>query len=116
MHALPTRAMLPVLSVCAVAFLLSPASADPALLDPAVGIGSQPADSPAEAATVEWAEDEVADTGSDRIDVSPGSQAFLTRHQPSAFSPEQRRGLEHGAGGAASAPAMRHLQPIVDEP
>ncbi|CAL5037469.1 unnamed protein product [Urochloa decumbens] len=132
MHASRTRVMLPVLSVCAVALLLSPASADPALLDPAVGGGSQPADLPAdvgggsqpadlpaEAATLEWAGDDVADTDSDRIAVPPGSQAFMTHHQPSAFSPEQRRGLSRdgGAGsGAASAPAVRHLQRIVDEP
>ncbi|CAN6323532.1 unnamed protein product [Urochloa humidicola] len=136
--------MLPVLflSVCAVAFLLmlSPAaSADPAWLDPAVGGGSRPADSPAEApraavaGTLEWAGDEVA--------VPPGRQVFRTRHDPSALSPEQTRGLEHeahcgprvpvlggafpwpgwkaathGGGGAAGAPAVHHPQPIVDEP
>ncbi|CAL5051779.1 unnamed protein product [Urochloa decumbens] len=109
--------MLPALFVCAVVLLLSLASADPALLDPAVGSGSQPADLPAEApATLEWAGDEVADTDSDRIAVPSGSQAFITRHQASAFSPEQRRGLSRDGGGAASAPAARHLQPIVDEP
>ncbi|CAN6304615.1 unnamed protein product [Urochloa humidicola] len=96
MHASGAPAMLPVLSVCAVAFLLSPA-----WLHPAVGGASRPVDSPAEAPTavaaaLEWAGDEVADTdSSDRIAVPPRSQAFRTRHAPSALSPEQRRGLEH---------------------
>ncbi|CAN6310515.1 unnamed protein product [Urochloa humidicola] len=157
MHASGTRAMFPVLSVCTIALLLSPASADPALHDPSIGGASRPADSPGEAPTavaaaLEWAGDEVADTDSSdrRIAVPPRSQAFRTRHDPSALSPEQRRGLEHldhcgprvpvlggafpwpgwkprcrgdgggdathGGEGAASAPAVHHLQPIVDEP
>ncbi|CAL4934316.1 unnamed protein product [Urochloa decumbens] len=154
MHASRTRAMLPVLSVCAaVALLLSPACADSAWLDPAVGGDGRSADSPAEALTaaaLEWAGDEVAGTdSSDRIAVPPGSQAFRTRRDPFAFSPEQSHGLEHeahcgprvpllggafpgpgskprcrgsggdatrGGGGAASAPAVPHLLPIVDEP
>ncbi|RCV42194.1 hypothetical protein SETIT_9G196700v2 [Setaria italica] len=131
MHASRARAMLPLLSVCAVALLLSPASADPALLDPAVGGDSWHADSPAEAptavaGTLGWAEDEVAGG----IAVAPGS-------------PEQRRDLEHesrcgprvpvrggvfpwsgrkprcrggGDGGAATAPAVHHLQPLIDAP
>ncbi|CAL4917495.1 unnamed protein product [Urochloa decumbens] len=153
MHASRTRAMLPVLSVCAVALLLSPACADSAWLDPAVGGDGRSADSPAEAPTAvvaapEWAGGEVADTDSSvRIAVPPGSQALRTRRDPFAFSPEQSRGLEHeahcgprvpllggafpwpgrnprcrggdatrGGGDAASAPAVPHLLPIVDEP
>ncbi|KAK8444775.1 hypothetical protein SEVIR_9G195900v4 [Setaria viridis] len=144
MHASRARAMLPLLSVCAVALLLSPASADPALLDPAVGGDSWHADSPAEAptavaGTLGWAEDEVAGG----IAVAPGRRAFRPRHQPSALSPEQRRDLEHesrcgprvpvrggvfpwpgckprcrggGDGGAATAPAVHHLQPLIDAP
>ncbi|CAN6287770.1 unnamed protein product [Urochloa humidicola] len=104
-------AMLPVLflSVCAVAFLLmlSPAaSADPAWLDPAVGGGSRLADSPAEAprtavaGTLEWAGDEVA------VPPGTGRQAFRTRHDPSAFSPEQTRGLEHEAHCGPRVPVL----------
>ncbi|CAL4934308.1 unnamed protein product [Urochloa decumbens] len=114
MHASRTRAMLPVLSVCAVALLVSPACADSAWLDPAVGGDGRSADSPAEAPTavaaaLEWAGGEVADTdSSDRIAVPPGSQAFRTRHErdPFAFSPEQSRGLEHEAHCGPRVPLL----------
>jgi hypothetical protein len=147
MPASRARTMLPLLlSVCAVALLLPPASADPALLDhdPAAAGDSWPADSPADAptavpATLGWAEDEVA--GRIAAAPGPGRQAFRPRQQPSALSPEQRRGLDdesrcgprvpvrggafpwpgwkprcRGGGGAAAAPAVRHLLPLVDEP
>ncbi|PUZ38345.1 LOW QUALITY PROTEIN: hypothetical protein GQ55_9G188400 [Panicum hallii var. hallii] len=136
MHASRTRVMLPLL----LALLLSPASAAPALLVPAVGGDSGPADSPAEAPTavaaaLERAEDEVADG------IAAPPDSLTPRQHPSALSPEQRRGLEHearcgprvpvrrgafpwpgwnprcrGGGGGAAAPAGHRLQPVDDEP
>lgn len=103
MHASRTRVMLPVvLSLCAVALLLSPASADPEWLGAAVGGGdSWRAESPAEAptgvaATLKWTEDDVADGIG--APLPAGRQALRPRRHPSsALSPDARRGLDHEA-------------------
>ncbi|XP_066389063.1 uncharacterized protein [Miscanthus floridulus] len=102
MHASRTRMMLPVvLSLCAVALLLSPVSADPESLGAAVGGGdSWPVESPAEAptgvaATLKWTEDDVADGIG--VPLPPGRQALRPRLHTSALSPDARRGLDHEA-------------------
>jgi len=98
--------MLPVVvSLCAVALLLSPASsADPESLGAAVGGGdsSWRAEAPAEApagvaATLKWTEDDVADGIGVPLPAA-GRQALRPRrHTPSALSPDARRGLDHEA-------------------
>ena len=81
MHAARTRMMLHVvLSLCAVALLLSPeSSADPESLGAAIGGDSWPAESPAEAptgvaATLKWTEDDVGvplPSGEAGVEASP---------------------------------------------
>ncbi|KAL6906532.1 hypothetical protein ACP4OV_004133 [Aristida adscensionis] len=103
MRASRTRATLPLLSLCAVALLLSPASAAAA--------GRWPADSPAEAPTpVAGAPDGAQAAGggdlagADGVAAPPGRLGF--RPHP-ALSPEARRGLEHEARCGPRVPVPR---------
>ncbi|WVZ59554.1 hypothetical protein U9M48_009679 [Paspalum notatum var. saurae] len=103
--------MLPLLSsLCAVALLLSPASADQESLGPAVAGDSWPADSPAEAPTT--LECEEKGVVADGVAVPPGRQTPVRpRHHPSALSPEARRGLEHEAHCGPRVPVRRGVFP-----
>ncbi|KAL6642847.1 hypothetical protein ACP70R_021028 [Stipagrostis hirtigluma subsp. patula] len=145
MHASSTPVMLSVLSLCAAALLLPPASAEPARRLGRDAAGDRwPAGSPAEApmpvaAAPEGAEaDAVAGLAeADGIAVPTGRQGFRPRLHASALSPDARRGLEHEArcgprvtvplavpwpgwkprchGGATVAPAAPPL-PRYDQP
>jgi hypothetical protein len=108
--------MLSLLSLCAVAVTLSPASADPALLGPAAaGEDKWPVDSPAEApVTADDAlfmmegtgEDKAADfVADDGIIAVPGRRRFRAHHH-AALSPEARRELNHEAHCGPRVPVL----------